>query len=372
MNKYALRRFSFLIRAISIPLLVLGLYGISGLAWGDAGTTTQPGVAPGLCKTNWLYQGQIGLSTNFFPMKTDGIDNVVNKFQVKTVAEQAADAGAAWFLLTLHHESWIMMAPNATYDRIMGSGAFTPARDVPLELYEQLHAKNIKLMLYVNIKLSPNAAPGVAEAMGGWPPSERVIENIAAVYREYSLRYGDKVAGWWVDGAQNPAYKTSPNRERWFKTIADALHAGNPQALVTFNPGLVALAPALRIDRYTKSAEYTAGESEDIDPLPSGRWVNGAQWHLWTYLGEWWGSGGTRYSDQALRDYVFFVTSRGGAVTFDVGTLGVNRGRAIPGQALNAVKTPYFGYIDPAQIKQVKAMRQSRHAATDALSSCVN
>jgi hypothetical protein len=366
-NKLPRSFFSFFYRVISIPLIVLSLSGFAGLSWAE-GIGQKISVTKGLCKTNWLFQGQIGISTHFFPMKVKNKEEFVNKFQVQTVADQAAEVGASWFLLTLHQGPWIMMAPNSTYDRIIGNGDYTPERDVPLELQQKLQAKGIKLMLYVNIKVSPNTDSKVRDAMGGWPPNDKLIENIAAVYREYSLRYGDKVAGWWVDGAQNLAYRSATKREQWFKTIADALHSGNPAALVTFNTGL-------KVARYTKNADFTAGESEDINPsFPGGRWVDGAQWFLWTFLGGWWGSGGTRYSDQELGDYVSHVTSQGGALTFDVGTSGINKaGAAIKSQAVNTITTPHFGYIDPTQINQIKAIRKYLHPAdSKLLSNCLN
>ncbi|NJC88979.1 MAG: hypothetical protein FIB02_10710, partial [Desulfuromonas sp.] len=192
------------------------------------------------CGKDWMSRGMIGLSTHYFVLRTEDNERLAAQFDAKKVAEQAADAGAAWFLFTLHHQAWIMMAPNATYDRIVGSGDYTAARDVPLELIRQLDKSGVKLMLYVNLRLDQKSAASalVRDRMGGWPPNDKLIENIAAVYREFSLRYGKNVVGWWVDGARLKEYRNSPNRERRFKTIADALRAGNPEALVAIKPGI--------------------------------------------------------------------------------------------------------------------------------------
>jgi hypothetical protein len=46
------------------------------------------------------------------------------------------------------------------------------------------------------------------------------------------------------------------------------------------------------------------------------------------------------------------VTAKGGALTLDVGTNGTNKeNRFAP-----AVRTPYWGFIDPAQMAQMKTV----------------
>lgn len=323
-----------------------------------------------LCKTDWMYRGEMGLSTHYFPLTMDSIEEVANAFQVQKVANQVAETPASWFVFTVQHQNWMMTTPNQTFDRILGNGDYTPDRDIPLELYRALNEKDIKLVLYVNLYMKADA--GVEKAMGGWPPSDTLVDNIAAVYREYSLRYGNKVVGWWVDGAGMPQYKNSPNRERWFSKIASALRAGNPNALVSISPGL-------QIGRYSPNSDFIAGESDDLKPVPTGRWLDGAQWHVWTFLGGWWGSNGTRFPDKELGDYMALVTSRGGVLTFDVGTRGITRegrptkGRPTKGGVINKVTTPNFGYIDPAQIKQIKTIRKYLYPVTSVpLSNCVN
>ena len=320
--------------------------------------------------TDWMYAGKFGLSTHYLASYTSGLEQKANQLKIDVIANQAASVEAGWFLFTLYHQSWLMMAPNETYDYILGVNDFTSSRDVPLELSNALRAKNIRLMLYINLWLGPpsNVSPKVREAMGGWPPNDKLVQNIAAILKEFSLRYGPRVSGWWIDGVQQPTvWGKSPHRERWFKEIADALKSGNPDAIVAFNPGL-------RTVRYSSQNDYIAGESVDLNPVPSGRCLDGAQWHLWTYLGGWWGSGGTRYSEEELGKYVSLVTSRGGALTFEVGTLGVDiECHAINCQKSERITTPYTGYIDPTQIEQIKALRKNElPVASEPFSNCMN
>lgn len=74
------------------------------------------------------------------------------------------------------------------------------------------------------------------------------------------------------------------------------------------------------------------------------------------------GLSGIRYYEEELGNYVSLVTSRGGALTFDVGTLGEDiKCHAIKCQKVKKIKTPYFGYIDPTQIAQIKALKKMNY-----------
>ena len=333
----------------SLATVVAGIAGASvGFgqpADGGAGTS-----APAH-RADWMFAGKMGISAHFYPGDPQGVEEKARQFEVEKVAEQTARAGAAWFLLTVHHQPWLMMAPNRRYDELLGTGAFTAERDVPAELAEALGSKGIRLMLYVNLRLDPRSACSaeIREAMGGWPPDDRMIANVASVYREFSERYREEVAGWWVDGAWLPDYKRSPKRSEWFATLAEALRAGNPRAAIALNPGLPNLA------EYAEHNDYTAGESKDLSRLPEKRFLDGAQWHAWTYLGGFWGTNGTRFSDQTVIDYASKVVARGGVLTFEVGTRGFRRkGRRGP-----KIDAGHYGHIDPEQVEQLRAIREA-------------
>jgi len=300
--------------------------------------------------SDWMNAGKIGLSAHYFANSPKQLKQREDQLKIDEIANQASNAGVAWVLFTLYHQPWVMMAPNDTFERIIGRDDFTSKRDIPLDLYNALNKKNIRLMLYVNLRLDPGArvSPHIREAMGGWPPNDKLVENIATIFKEFSLRYGDKVSGWWVDGVQrNSAWGKSPNRERWFKEMANALRAGNSNALVAFNPGLETV-------RYSQQNDYIAGESVDLRPAPNGRWIDCAQWHIWTYLGESWGLGGTRFTNETLLDYANRVFKKGGVITFEVGM----NGRADYG---GIQMSENIGRIDPSQVEQIRFITQRVH-----------
>ncbi|MFW6146680.1 MAG: hypothetical protein ACOC7R_05040 [Planctomycetota bacterium] len=303
-------------------------------------------------RADWMYRGKLGLTTHYFPRRLEEVDRLAEQLDVRRIADQCGQVGAAWFLLTVHHQAWLMLAPNDTYDRIIATADHTTERDVPAELAEALAPHDCRLMLYVNLRLDPDGAcpANVREAMGGWPPDDRLIDNVAAVYRDFSLRYGRRVAGWWVDGAWIQAYKGLPveQRERWFAAIAEGLRAGNEDAVVAFNPGVKDA-----MMRYSRQNDYLAGEANDLIDPPVERFLDGAQWHAWTYLGPWWGSGGVRFDDDRLRAWARDVIAGGGVISFEVGTRGLIRtGRHDKDPARDGP----VGAIDPRQVAQAETV----------------
>ena len=324
-------------------------------------TETSPGVSAApdpdaARRTAWLREGRIGLTTHFFPSDPKNIDAFTEQFDVERVADQCVEAGAKWFMLTMHHQHWLMQAPNAELDRITGRSDFTAERDLPAELHGALSKRGIRMMLYVNVRIDPesNCQPEIREALGAWPPADATMQQVADVWRVFSERYGEKVSGWWVDGVWIKAFRVDTpdeTRERWFSILADGLRAGNPDAAVVMNAGV-----PRAITRYSQENDFTAGEANGLLDPPTSRWVDGAQWHAWPHLGAWWGSGGLQFDTEELCDWAKRVVQGGGAISFEVGTRGITK----TGQHDEApVQDGPVGAIDPRQVEQVRAVAKA-------------
>jgi hypothetical protein len=327
-----------------------------------AGPTGTSAPSISACPNTWLRQGMIGVSTHFFPTRINAIDEDVNRLDTVDLANKASEMGAAWFMFTIHHQNWLMTAPNGTFARIVGSNAFMPRRDLPADLIPELKKRGIKLMLYVNVRLDPASTDTViAKGMGRWPPDQRLVDNMAAVYREYSLRYGADVAGWWIDGAGAPSYANSPDKERWFGQIAESLKAGNPEAVVSFSPGL-------KVGKYSVHSNFTAGEMDHLTSLPSRPCIDGEQWHAWTYLGGFWGADGTRFSYPELCQYATRVVSAGGALTLDIGTWGIRR----DGLKGKTSGTRASGKADQNQVQQIARLNRKLKSYPMDMAACDN
>lgn len=323
---------------------------------------------------DWFYQGKYGISHHLISNYVNRVaandaekwqdgeswDDFLATFDVEAHAEDVARAGAAYVLLTLGQNSGYLLAPNATYERIAGlePGERTPSRrDLPMEIADALAERGIKLLLYLpaNPPHSAHKQPGdyaITKAFDYTPasdgrPSQETMAKWQAVIRDYSQRYGTKLAGWWFDGvfpAQQPAYEDMTKPYNWSSMTA-AAKAGNPARIVTYNSGLgtdTGATPNPWVD-------YTSGEANSIGAMPpTGRWANeenGVQWFNFTYLGAddpyWagWGNKGTSKDTTDLVRWVKAATDKGGVIGLDT---KVNR----------------FGRLDPDHLSQLEQVRQ--------------
>ena len=301
--------------------------------------------------TDWLYEAKWGVFTHYLgaPPSTNGGAELtaemwnaqVDAFDVPGLVSQLVKISTPYHFITIGQNSGHYCSPNATYDSLVGiEPSKCSRRDLIADLYRALEPRGIRLLVYL-----PSGAPAadpVARkrlgwlwgAPGGWQlPGEPVGGRLAefqrrweAVIREWSLRWGRNVHGWWIDGCYfaDDMYRfpDEPN----FASFAAALKAGNPDSLVAFNPGV-----KVPVICHTEHEDYTAGEIAEALPTCPGRWAcpersrgverNGhkAQYHILSYLGSTWCGGDTpRFPDDLAIAYTRYVNSRGGVVTWDV------------------------------------------------------
>jgi Alpha-L-fucosidase len=290
--------------------------------------------------TDWFKEAKYGVFMHFLPGNARQLEQV-SQFDVKGVAKELAAAGAGYFVITLGQNSGFFISPNSTYDRYTGyaPGERCATRDLPLDLFAILRPRGIKLMLYLPCQ-APNRDARAQRAFGlragpqDQPLSLGFARKWARVIREWSDRYGDKVAGWWFDGG----YQHIGFNESIAQVYAAAVRHGNPRAIVTFNPGV-------KVVHYTEAEDYTAGElNQPLTVIPTSRWLNGSQWHALTYLGSNWARRDTRYSSQQWADWVKAVAAHGGVVTLDTGP------------NWNPDQGP-VGLVAPGQLAQLRAIK---------------
>ncbi len=295
---------------------------------------------PNNMNTDWFKDARYGVFMHFLPADAKGLA-LVNGFDVEALAGQLEMLGAKYFFITLGQNSGYFISPNATYDKYTGyaPGERCAKRDLPLDLYKALKPKGIRLMLYLPCQ-TPNQdrraqkAFGLPEGAKDQPIDVEFASKWAQVIQEWSDRYKDKVAGWWFDGG----YEHIQFNEAIAQVYAKAARHGNPNAIVTFNPGV-------KVIHYTKAEDYTAGElNEPFAEIPASRWLEGSQWHALTYLGSMWSHRDTRFPAEKWAAWVKAVVARGGVVTLD---MGPNWGPA---------KGP-IGSLAEDQVKQVKAIK---------------
>jgi len=304
--------------------------------------------------SGWLHRARYGAFMHYLPSNPEELA-AVKEFDVEGLATQLADAGASYLILSLGQNSGYFIAPNKTYDRAAGyqPGERCSTRDLPMELYEALNARGIRLMLYLpcqppNRDARAQAGFGLPVGPADQPLTPVAVKRWATVIREWSVRYGHRIAGWWFDGA----YKHIGFDDAIAGVYSAMVRQGYKRTIVAFNPGI-------EVARWGKDSDYTAGElNEPFTAFPDSSSVDGAQWHVLTYLGSTWGARNVRYPDSRWTQWLRGVLRAGGTVTFDVGP------------NMDSMVGP-IGQISDAQIAQLRAFkevayRQKRETSTDA------
>jgi alpha-L-fucosidase len=288
-------------------------------------------------RTDWFQAAKWGVFTHYMAdtvLKDATVETwnqAVNSVDVQALANQLGAVGAGYYVITLGQNSGFYCSPNAAYDRYVGIAPSKCAkRDLVADLYEALHPKGIRLMVYL-----PAGAPdrdAVAMQALEWRPGkhphwdkskvapgaedprlESFQRKWEAVIREWSTRWGRKVAGWWFDGCYYPdAMYCFPNPPN-FESFAAAARAGNPDGIVAFNPGVV-----VPIITMTPFEDYTAGETNEPDKVACpGRWVGTAQFHMLSYLGPRWCAAPPRFTADEVVAITRRIVGKGGVVTWD-------------------------------------------------------
>lgn len=299
--------------------------------------------------TDWMRDARWGVMTHFLsdpPSATteaeitvDEWNRKVDGFDLPRFVQQLREVDARYLIFTLGQSSGYFCSPNATYDGIVGEKpSRLSRRDLMGELAGALVPTGIRLISYL-----PAHAPGfhrrAVEALRCTPPwkasqwhgtyqsaqpaDERLTEfqrHWEAIIREWSLRWGRNVHGWWIDGCYYPdqmyRHSDAPN----FQSFAEALKAGNPDSLVAFNPGVL-----VPIISHTEFEDYTAGEA-NVMVTPNKfhkfqRYIDGAQFQVLSFLGDFWCVGEPRYPDDLIVQYTHYINQFEGAVTWDVPVL---------------------------------------------------
>ncbi|MGI5957834.1 MAG: hypothetical protein ACOX60_00260 [Massiliimalia sp.] len=268
----------------------------------------------------------------------------IDEFQVSKLAEQISQTGADYFCITIGQNSGNYCTPNETYDRLTG---ITPSRcsqrDLVQELSEELAKYGIDLWVYL-----PSGAPCAdAQAVeqlewedGMWDEQAgrfvcKRLENFQrkweSIIEEWSLRWGDGVKGWWIDGCYFAKDMYLHPEEPNFTSFARALRAGNKDAVICFNTGLDTpfLIPH-------EEGDFTAGEVGDVLPLTVDgdattkgicEKLSGKKLHVLSYLGTFWGMGEPRFPDALAAGYTQYLIQKGGVITWDI---RLNRDGSIP------------------------------------------
>jgi hypothetical protein len=294
--------------------------------------------------TDWFHKAKWGVFVHYGPHRgRENWNAQIDAFDAEGLARQLPEARAGYFFFTVGHGHGMLSAPNETYDRILelpADESRCSRRDLISDIADALEPHGIRMMVYL-----PACAPGgdpyavkklkwIDGQTLGWDiegnrirVGRRPVEFMRhweAVIREFSLRWGKKVHGWWLDGCYWPEHIYRHADEPNYKSLAEAIKAGNAEALVAFNGGLET--PVIGHSEYE---DFTAGEIGHLLPVsnrrlngalvPLRRFIDGVQYHILTHLGTHWGRTPARFPVELVIGYTKLINAHDGVITWDAG-----------------------------------------------------
>ena len=262
-------------------------------------------------RTDWLYQAGWGVMFHYVygsrHMNAEGPEDwnkLVDSFDVDGLADQLAAVGAGYLLLTIAQHP-PMNAPNSVFDRhVAAPRPVTTGRDLFADVAGALEKRGMSLMAY-----STYFAPCQEFDEGKSDEDQTYPDWWPEGLAKYSRRWGQKVRGWWFDGQRG--------NEELNRRLAEAARTGNADAILAYNK-------PHGFQRNSKYEDYTAGDTPHApDGRCTGRWVDGLQWHMLSFLGYSWGptcgrSDNPRYSTEFVAGKSREIVSAGGVVTWDL------------------------------------------------------
>lgn len=296
-------------------------------------------------RADWMKEAGWGVCVHFLAgrvddpsshiISPDSWNRRVDEFDVAGISRHLADCGAGYCMITIGQNSGHYCAPNAAYAELVGASDKLSRRDLITDMARALKRHNIPLLAYI-----PSGAPCADKhACARLEYDNTIPEKYAfndpkvprqtafqlkwqMVLQEWSLRWGDLVRGWWVDGCYYSQAMYLPDDEPNFHSLAAALRAGRADACLAFNSGT-----ALHYKRISVEEDYIAGETAECLPIggfygtgftPLPEKIDGAQLHFLNFLGTLWGQGLPRLPDILAASYTRYIRDRGGAITWDV------------------------------------------------------
>jgi hypothetical protein len=291
--------------------------------------------APATLASNkaWFAASKYGLIIHYtprggadpIPAAADGTwSRTVAGFDVSKFVADVQKTGAAYVMFSIGQNSGFYVAPNSVFTQKTGTlpGQYVSERDLIDTLSGPLKAAGIKLFVYGPAD-GPTAAP--LSILSSFPvPSDQAAPEaratLNAMYETWSQTWGDKVAGWWIDGCYPgvQGYGNATDGEANADRLLQSLRKGNPNALVTCNPS-VQIFQGVSLEQ-----DYLAGEENMFHRFPGSvsEQFRGKDlvWHVASYLGSNWGQGpDARFNGDQMAAYIKHVSDRAGVVTVDVG-----------------------------------------------------
>jgi len=214
------------------------------------------------------------------------LDAQAAAFDVKAFADAVEQMGAQYVTMTAFHAAMYLMGPSKVMTDV-GMPKHQAKRDMLGDLADELNRRGIALCLYVHpvdqhdLSRAERALfgwgpevdglPGPNHNLGLWP-NPKWDDFILGLFKEISLRYGERVSGYWID-------RHDPKVIENAKRMAVALRAGNPDAVI-WQSGPAYVKAGLSLEDAWPAAEsgYSdRGSKDQCCVMPTGDWALGTE-----------------------------------------------------------------------------------------------
>jgi hypothetical protein len=330
---------------VAIALVSLALTSLAAAGERIPPQATRPDGTPN--RAVWMAQGSFGVMTHYLiqpqgetpEAKTADLNRVVGQFDVDRYIGQIEATGADWVIFTLGQTTGYLCSPNGYLDA--RAPGMTPNRDLVREIAERLATLGKRLILY--IPSEQNADPVIKAALAA--DTEGFAGRYFEFLREYSLRLGKLLSGWWFDSC-------GPHPDEYWQEWMTALRAGNPDTAVAFSGAEFCcggpVSPVCKLEDYhageihlledgairrdflppggdiifTPERKLRLRGQEGRTYMPDGPFLDGVQWHCLLPLDLTFNPAVPNqfchYTDKELLQFVEDIKQIGGAVTINV------------------------------------------------------
>ena len=170
-------------------------------------------------------------------------EDAVNDFNVNQFAKMVNDCGAKLIFFTTSWAEYYFPAPIKAIDNILPGR--TTSRDLVADLSDALGKYGIKLILYYHVGHGDKDWWSKQNFQLGKPGN--LYLNLEKIVGEISTRYGENLAGMWMDDGMGYYPNYAP-----FDKITRAAKRGNKDFVICYNPWV--------FPKLTEYQDYYAGE----------------------------------------------------------------------------------------------------------------
>ena len=229
-----------------------------------------------LKRSSWM-SGKAGIMIHYLPPCAEGpngekytsVDDSVDSFDIPAFIERFKKLNAEWLIFTIGQNTGLYNAPNKTFEAQVGPG-HCAKRDLVGELAQAIHDCGKRFIAYLPMEMHCN--PLRDKCFWVEPTEDRPFSSQKEfqifwnkVVREWSLRFGKLLDGWFFDGG----YCLIQTEEERMELFA-AARAGNPGSALSLNYSGFDIWDVPLIH---KDEDYFSGETTLLkDGLPLAHW----------------------------------------------------------------------------------------------------